>query len=270
MKNLKIFCTSIDYYKVIDKFPNNIIPLGLGKNTFPSNWLDEKIGKNISELNSYYGELTGIYWIWKNKISDMRKDDLIGNCHYRKLWLENLYIKKKKFTYTSLYSNLLNQSELLGNIDSVQVQPIEFKDKNLFTDFREIHKVDILEYCANFLEEDNKNLFLKHMSSNILYPLNMFITKVEFFEKYCELIFPWLEKCLNLCIKKNLCKDYNERLPAFLAERFTSYWFSQFKKRKILSYARLGKIFLSNRLNNFVSPIKFPFTFRMYPTTHRY
>ena len=31
--------------------------------------------------------------------------------------------------------------------------------------------------------------------------------------------------------KKNLCKDYNTRLPAFLAERFTSYWFSQDKDK---------------------------------------
>ena len=95
MKNLKIFCTSIDYYKVIDYLPNIIIPLGIGKNTFPSNWLDEKKGENISELNSYYGELTGLYWVWKNKLIDMKKDDLIGNCHYRKLWLNDFYTKSK-------------------------------------------------------------------------------------------------------------------------------------------------------------------------------
>ncbi len=270
MKNLKIFCTSIDYYKVIDCLPNIIIPLGIGKNTFPSNWLDEKKGENISELNSYYGELTGLYWVWKNKLIDMKKDDLIGNCHYRKLWLNDFYTKKQRFAFSSLYSNLLNQSKSLENLDSIQVQPIEFKNKNLFIDFKEVHKIDILEDCLNFLNEDNKDLFLKHMNSNVLYPLNMFITKVVFFEKYCEQIFPWLEKCLNYCIKKNLCKDYNKRLPAFLAERFTSYWFSQFKKRKVLSYARLGKTFLSNRINSFVKPIKFPLTFRMYPTLHRY
>ena len=183
MKNLKIFCTSIDYYKVIDYLPNIIIPLGIGKNTFPSNWLDEKKGENISELNSYYGELTGLYWVWKNKLIDMKKDDLIGNCHYRKLWLNDFYTKKQRFAFSSLYSNLLNQSKSLENLDSIQVQPIEFKNKNLFIDFKEVHKIDILEDCLNFLNEDNKDLFLKHMNSNVLYPLNMFITKVVFFLK---------------------------------------------------------------------------------------
>ena len=97
----------------MDFLPNVIIPLGLGKNTFPSNWLDEKKGENISELNSYYGELTGLYWVWKNKLSSMKKDDLIGNCHYRKLWLNNFYKKKQRFAFSSLYSNLLNQGKFL-------------------------------------------------------------------------------------------------------------------------------------------------------------
>ena len=98
----------------------------------------------------------------------------------------------------------------------------------------------------------------------------MFITRVELFEKYCEKIFPWLEKCLEFCIKKNLCENYNMRLPAFLAERFTSFWFAQLERKRTLSYARLGNFFLSNNVNRFINPIKLPLTFRMYPTIHRY
>ena len=97
MKKLKIFCTSINYYKLIDKLPKYIKPLGLGKNLFPSHWFDEKKGSNIAHLNSYYGELTGIYWLWKNKIQKMSKNDLIGICHYRKLWLNKNYETKQKF-----------------------------------------------------------------------------------------------------------------------------------------------------------------------------
>ena len=270
MKQLKIFCTSVNYYNVIDHLPNNILPLGLGAKSFPINWYDEKVGENISKLNLFYGELTGIYWIWKNKISEMKKDDLVGNCHYRKLWLDKLYQKKQTFTVSSLYSNLLKNSKLIESLDCIQVQPIKFTTKSLLSDFKEIHKVNILEECVNFLDEKNRTLFLKHLNSNVLYPLNMFITKVELFEKYCEHIFPWLEKCLDLCLKKNLCENYNIRLPAFLAERFTSFWFSRFEKRSLLSYARLGKFHLSNNLNRFVNTTKLPFTFYQYPTIHRF
>ena len=269
-RNLQIFCTSINYHKVIDTLPDYIYPLGLGENTFPTNWYNEKNGKNISNLNQYYGELTGLYWIWKNKLVEMKRDDLIGNCHYRKLWLNNLYINKQKFSFSSLYSKLLNPINISSECESIQVQPINFQNKNLSKDFQEVHKIDILNDCVNFLDENNKSLFLKHLDKNVLYPLNMFITKVDLFEKYCETLFPWLEKCLNLCLKKNLCIGYNTRLPAFLAERFTSFWFSQFKKKQTLSYARLGKILLSNNLNKLINPIKMPLTFRMYPTLHQY
>jgi hypothetical protein len=270
VKQLKIFCTSIDYYKIIDNLPNYIEPLGLGKKYFPSNWIDEKKGENISNLNSFYGELTGIYWLWKNRIPEMKKNDIIGICHYRKLWLKKNYLNKQKFSTSSLYSNLLDYDNFSENYDCIQVQPIIFKNKNLLDDFKEIHKVDILEDCANFLDEKEKILFLKHLNDNILYPLNMFITRVELFEKYCEKIFPWLEKCLEFCIKKNLCENYNMRLPAFLAERFTSFWFAQLERKRTLSYARLGNFFLSNNVNRFINPIKLPLTFRMYPTIHRY
>ena len=268
---VKIFCTSIKYLKVIDKLPDYINPVGLGENKFPKHWLDEKRGTNISELNKYYGELTGLYWLWKNITPEMQDTDIIGNCHYRKLWLNNFYSKKIKITFSSLNSNLLQPNDHdFTKIDCVQVQPIIFQNKNLIEDFINIHKTDVIIQCANFLKDNNKELFLKHLGQNNLYPLNMFITKVKFFREYCDEIFPWLEKSLNLCIKKNLCKDYNQRLPAFLAERFTSFWFSKYSNRIILSYARLGKFYLSNKINNLIYPLKLPFTFTGYPTIHRY
>ena len=271
MNKINIFCTSLNHYKIIDKLPEYIIPLGLGKNLFPANWYDEKKGKNISELNHYYGELTGLYWIWKNKVNEMNENEYIGNCHYRKLWLNKNYLTKQRLSFSSLNAKIFNPLKYnINKIDCVQVQPIIFKNKNLKEDFYEIHKTNILEESLNFLSDEYKDKFSRHINEKKLYPLNMFITKVHFFKKYCEVIFPWLEKSLNLCLQRNLCKNYNTRLPAFLAERFTSFWFSQYNNKQFLSYARLGKVFLSNNLNRFINPIKFPFTFRMYPTLHRY
>ena len=98
----------------------------------------------------------------------------------------------------------------------------------------------------------------------------MFITKKSFFVEYCNIIFPWLDECFKYCEKNNLLSSYNTRLPAFLAERFTSFWFSQQQNKTSLSYARLGNFFLSNNLNKYINPLKVPFTSRMYPTIHRY
>lgn len=270
MKKLTIFCTSIKYFKILDKLPNYITKIGLGESNFPNDWHDEKKGKNISHLNKNYGELTGVYWIWKNLLKNFNKNDLIGNCHYRKLWLNEIYEIKQKKTNNSLFNNLLkNNNFLFKKEDTFQVQPIIFKKKSLLEDFKIIHRNDSLEKSISFLEPKYQVLFKNHLQQNKLYPLNMFITTPQKFEKYCEIIFPWLEKCHEYCLKENLCKDYNIRLPAFLAERFTSFWFSQFSKSN-LSYARLGKFFLSNNINRVINPIKLPFTFKMYPTLHKY
>ena len=196
---------------------------------------------------------------------------MIGFCHYRKLWLNDLFLEKNKQSIKSLYSSLLNkENTLLKQKDVLQVQPIIFKNKNLLEDFSKIHDTNIIYECLDFLPSEIKLNFSNHLYSNILHPLNMFIVKKNLFNEYCKILFPWMEDCMKLFIKKNILVSYNTRLPAFLAERFTSFWFSQNLNRSNLSYARLGKFFLSNKVNRFINPIKLPFTSKMYPTLHKY
>ena len=271
MKKLQIYCTSIKYYSILNKLPDYIKPLGLGEAEFPNTWLNEKKDKNIMYLNKYYGELSGFYWIWKNKINEFNADDLIGFCHYRKLWLDYQRNLKNTTATNSIYKDLLkNDNKIFDTAEAIQVQPIIFKDRNLLDDFKIIHKNDALEKSLDFLEESVKFKFLQSLKKNELFPLNMFIAKKSHFIEYCNVIFPWLEKCMNYCQEKKLLYSYNTRLPAFLAERFTSFWFSQYQKKENLSYARLGSFFLSNKLNLYINPLKIPFTSRMYPTIHKY
>ena len=75
---------------------------------------------------------------------------------------------------------------------------------------------------------------------------------------------------MDYCEKNNLLVDYNIRLPSFLSERFVSSWFSNFKKKKTLSYARLGNFFLSDYSNILFNSTRLPMTFSMYPTLHDY
>ena len=271
MINLDIYCCTIQHFNVLDKFPSYIKPLGLGNNNYPDHWLTEKKGENISNLNKYYGSETGIYWIWKNRLNDKDENDWIGNCHYRKLWLNNLYNQKQKLSFSSLYSNLLNpNNQIFEDCDVIQIQPIILKKETVFQQFNKVHNKNILENCINFLASNEREKFKNHLNGNKLCGVNMFIAKTHFFKRYCEDLFPWLEKCFDYCLNNNLCKDYNIRLPGFLAERFMSYWFSQNTKSRYLSYARLGNFMLSNNINKFVNPTKIPFSFRMYPTIHDY
>ena len=260
---------AIQYFRILDKLPSYIKPLGLGDNIFPKHWLIEKNGKNISDLNKHYGEASGFYWLWKNKLKNRNKNDWIGSCQHRRLWLNNLYDKKQKSSLNSLYSNLLNPAnKIFENCDSILLQPTFLKKETVLEQFNKVYGKNIMEECLVFLEKNDAKKFKNYLNGNNFSICNMFITKVYNFENYCEFLFPWLEKCLEYCNKNSLCKNENIRLPIFLAERYTSYWFSTKTNTKYLSFARLGNFHLSNKINRFINPIKIPLTFRMYPTMH--
>jgi len=272
MKNkVTIYCFTIKYLKLLEKLPSHIIPVGLGDVKYPDNWIDEKKGINISHLNKTYGEATGIYWIWKNQMAQFKENDWIGTCHYRKYWLDNCYEKKQKYSLASLYSKLLfPDNKIFNESDAIQVEPIIFKNQTVLQQFEKICGKNIILNCANFLDKKIKNEFIEYLNSKKL-NITFFISKKNIFEEYCEILFPWMDKCYDFCKNKGLLNGYNSRLPAFLMERFVSFWIDRKVKRKsYLSYSRIGKLMLSNRVNKIINPMKMPLTFRMYPTKHDY
>lgn len=269
--NLQIYCASIKYYSLLDKLPKNIIPLGLGNNFFPNHWLNDSRGENISKLNKYFGEATGIYWVWKNLSQNFSDNDWIGFCQYRRFWLNNLFSTKQKKTFKSLNSQLLkNNNEIFLKSDSVMIQPIIFKEDTIKSQFIKNYGDKILDDCVELLNFKDRNDFKIYLENNSLSICNMFITKPEFFFRYCDDMFKWIFECYDYLNNKNLLDDNKVRLPIFLVERYTSFWFHKYTKVNYLSFARIGEFFLSNKINKFINPIKLPFTFRMYPTFHKY
>ena len=271
MTDIRIYCFTLNEYAILNKLPSYIHPLGLGKNNFNQKYLNEKKGLNINSLNPYYGEASGFYWIWKNELKKMDKKSWVGTCNYRKLWLNKSYSHKQKFSVSSLYSNLLEQNNtIFDNSEAVQVQPIIFKNETVLQQFEKVHGNNIIRECVDFLDGKLRNDFLTYLNSNTL-SITFFLTTADLFEEYCNILFPWLEKCYDYCNKANILKGYNSRIPAFLMERFNSFWFSTYvKKLNYLSYARIGNYMLSDNINKFINPMKLPFTFRMYPTLHKY
>ena len=77
---VKIFAMTHKEFDV----PNDsmYIPLHVGhagaKKDF--GYMGDDTGDNISDLNCYYAELSGVYWVWKN----YHEADYVGVCHYRR------------------------------------------------------------------------------------------------------------------------------------------------------------------------------------------
>ena len=74
----------------------NYLPVGLGKDSFSSEWFRDNTGINITEKNNYYGEYTFHYWLWQNKMEIFNEKDWIGFCAYRRFWLNEKEISNSE------------------------------------------------------------------------------------------------------------------------------------------------------------------------------
>ena len=86
--NLRTYCISHKYSKSLDKLKLIKIGSGAYKKNILLIGLMIRWVKIIFLKNSSYGTLTSIYWIWKNEIKKLNKNDYIGICHYRRFWLK--------------------------------------------------------------------------------------------------------------------------------------------------------------------------------------
>ena len=64
----------------------------------------DNTGENISQLNPYYCELTGLYWAWKNLDCDY-----LGLVHYRRYFTKKTQFYKENLKIDEV---ILNQEEI--------------------------------------------------------------------------------------------------------------------------------------------------------------
>lgn len=92
MKNIKIFVShriDIESFQVPNQLFVNIL-CGAFRPHKDIGLIGDNTGDNISELQSYFSELTVQYWAWKNQ-----EADYYGLCHYRR------YLSFTKKTFPS-------------------------------------------------------------------------------------------------------------------------------------------------------------------------
>jgi len=260
MKNLEMYCLTLNSNH-LDKIKKlDYIPVGLGNGEFSAEWMSDKIGNNISKKNPYYGEYTFHYWIWKNYINKI-KSNWVGFCQYRKFWTEE-NIKNENITFKELNKNIIKSvPEKYNEYDSIIGNPF-FVNKFRFSKFikRNFKKMILnpnlifnknnrtikfhfdmwhgegnIDKAINLLDLQDKKDFKYFIETNISFnPHNMFICKTQILEKYYESIFPWLERCEKEFGFENLQGFGLQRIYGFLAERYLSYWFKTYTNYKEL------------------------------------
>ena len=112
-------------------------PLDLG-------WTKDNTGDNISELNSGYCELTGLYWGWKNL-----KADYIGLVHYRRH-----FCRKKKSQ--DPFKNIITGAELrplLGQYWVFVPKKRRYFIETLYSHYAHTHYAEHLDATREIIAE---------------------------------------------------------------------------------------------------------------------
>ena len=257
MENLEMYCLGL-HDQDLEKITSlNYIPVGLGKANFRKGWLSDNSGLNISHKNSSYGEYTFHYWLWKNKINNLSfdKNSWIGFCAYRRFWAQNencKELKKRNDFLNSIpiewnkYSVIIGQDIYMNGWSlmkilkhgwrSFLINPKYFlgKNRNLKLHFDSFHGYGNLDKAIALLDHRERDCFKKFMIENNSFNRgNMFITKSKkIMLDYYESIFPWLARCERIFNFKKQSYGTN-RIYAFLAERYLSYWFKKYTNYKI-------------------------------------
>ena len=256
MVKAKIYCLCL-HNELLNKVKElNYIPVGLGNNNFSDEWMLDKKGINISNKNSYYGEYSFHYWLWKNELDKIPDNTWIGFCAYRRFWQKANKKIAKKNNLKSLVLNDIpiewkNYDVILGdkiNIDGIKwMKILKYgkkallrnpaalfkKGRNIRFQFDMFHGNGILDKAIELLNDNDRENFREYVNKNKSYNQgNMFICKSKkIINQYYETIFEWLEKCEKI-FGFNLDGYGKIRIYAFLAERFLPYWFNKNSKVK--------------------------------------
>lgn len=167
--------------------------------------IGDDTGENISNKNSYYNEMTAIYWAWKNKES-LGDPKYIGFMHYRRHFCLKADTDKAYLECNSVKSGQDHIKNTLG-LTEKELEKI-FKDndvlvttpyykESVYEHFKSSHDIKQLECVEKIIKHKFSKYypsFEKYIHGHNAYFCNMFIFPKEIFDEYCEFMFSVLKE----------------------------------------------------------------------------
>ena len=257
MNNLKIYCVTD---KEVPFLQDLNYKIGwVGKNNSPMDYISCDKKDNIFYKEKYYSELTFHYWYWKNLLVLNKKEDWVGFCQKRRFWLKKesigTIINKDNFlkhvlqdvpNEWSSYDSIICEPIIVNKVNKMKMvkrglrsiikdPTILFNEKkqSLLLHFDMHHGYGNMEKAINLINEEDRNDFYNYLNISTSYnPHIMFIAKPNIHQKWFDTLFPWLLRCEEIFGFKELSGYDTERLYAYLAERYLSFWFNKYTKPK--------------------------------------
>ena len=263
---LELYCVTNKLVPHLENLPINFGCVSTGD--FPPSYIRCDNGVNIFHKEKYYSELTFHYWYWKNKFH-LDNENWIGFCQKRRLWIkydskmhevnksnfkEHLLLepddrwnKYESIICDKIYVNNVKKIKMIkrGWRNLIKNPGIFFNEKKqtIKLHFEMHHGSKFLEIALEQLEPEDKKDFNDYLSDRTYFnPHIMFITKGKILNEWFSKLFPWLERCERILGLKDLDGKYDsQRLYAFLAERYLSFWFKKYTKSLAYPWIFLDK-----------------------------
>ncbi len=267
-KKIKIF---LSYHKKSQLLKSDVFqPIHVGRSLhdiMPDSWLAQNLigdntGKNISEKNLNYCELTAQYWAWKN-VTDV---DYVGFMHYRRhlnfhprkkyhidMWgltrsdyLDDSYIRK----YGLDDKNIKKQIE---KYDVITVQPWDVRNASSTSNYHHYQKSDKLfikdyDLALKILKKKYPEYTAaanKYNASHMGYYTNIFVMRKDIFDDYCK----WLFDILFAVENKSDISEYNyqeARIYGYISEWLFGIYMTYLKDNTKLKIKELQRTMIED------------------------
>lgn len=188
------------------------VPLQVGRACHDAlGYIGDHTGDHISDLNAYYSELTGVYWLWKN----YSNTDIIGICHYRRY-----LIAEDGHLYTQR-----DIERLLSRYDMIVTKKLELR-MPYYDGFAATHDEKDLVETERVVAEKYPAyaaLFHEMVHKKETYFANMMICDKQRYDAYCTWLFDILFE-VQRRIDTTGYDNYRKRVYGFLSEFLLTVW----------------------------------------------
>ena len=167
----------------------------------------DNAGENISQLNPYYCELTGLYWAWKNLDCDY-----LGLVHYRRYFTKKNQYYRENLKIDEVVLNKDDIELLLEKGDVIVPKRRKYYIETLYSHYAHTLDASHLDLAREVIEKQQPE-----------YMFNMFIMKKELADQYFSWLFPILDVMYDQ-IDVSQMTTFEARLFGRVSELLFNVW----------------------------------------------
>ncbi len=188
------------------------VPLQVGRaKTADLGYIGDDTGVSISEKNCYYGELTGVYWVWKN----FKTSDYVGICHYRRYFCT----EEGRILTEREYEQILSEYDMIAS----KKLKLNYTYYDGYASDYNIHDLDAVGEVIGQYYPEYGETFERLVHGKGTYFGNMMVCKKEIYDAYCQWLFDIFEKAEGK-IDASGYDDYHKRVYGFISEFLLYVW----------------------------------------------